>query len=440
MKIKASELLILFLTLLFAPASYCQQWQKNVAPGMDYIHIKKDGYSGTVHIHILRLDLKNKKIGVKPKLARGVIGSLERTSDIAISNNAIAAINGSFFELRKKLHLPIGTMMIDGQVVNKSILQRTAIGITKDNEIIFGMPQTKGYAINLGNKKSVQIWGVNRPRKKDEVVIYTDDYGESTKTNRFGKELVVDGNGTVTDISSGDSRIPKGGFVVSLHGWSRDLITKTKVGDRIGLYYDLAGKWKEAQQVITGGPLLIRDGDVVHEKSIVDEKFRKAMLPPTSRTAIGLTKDNELLFVVADRRFPVSTGVTYDEMASIMKEAGAMDAMGLDGGHASTMYIDGSVVNYPLTGMEGLVSNAIIITYDGWKLASVPKVRYRYVYVYKPPSGELVEALKNESELTPTAYIARPEDFGMWGLYDIYNRVIKPVMPSSIGQQLSSGS
>jgi hypothetical protein len=112
--------------------------------------------------------------------------------------------------------------------------------------------------------------------------------------------------------------------------------------------------------------------------------------------------------------------------------------MGLDGGHTSTMYINGDVVNYPLTGAEGLVSNAIIVTYDGWKLASLPKARYRYVYVYRPPSEGLIEALKTESGLTPTTYLPRPEDFGMWGIHDLYNRVIKPVVPDIIIQQLSS--
>jgi len=438
MKIKLNELLIFFFTFLFASACYCQQWQKNIAPGIDYVHLKISGSSGIVHVHILKLDLNNSKINIKPELARGVIGNLEKTSDIAISNNAIAAVNGSFFEVRKKLHLPIGTMIIDGQVVNKSMLERAAIGITKGKEIIFGIPKTKGYAANLENRKSVPIWGVNRPRKKNEVVIYTNEYGESTRTNKFGKELIVGESGIVTGISSGNSNIPKDGFVVSLHGWSRDFIAKTKVGDRIGLYYDLTDKWKEVDQAITGGPLLIKEGEIVHEKSIIDERFKSEMLPPNSRTAIGLTKEKELLLVVADKRFPVSAGVTYDEMARIMKEAGAVDAMGLDGGHASTMYINGDVVNYPLTGTEGLVSNAIIVTYDGWKLASPPKVRYRYVYVYRPPSEGLIEALKNESGLTPTAYIPRPEDFGMWGLYDIYNRVIRPLVPDATGQQLSS--
>lgn len=186
----------------------------------------------------------------------------------------------------------------------------------------------------------------------------------------------------------------------------------------------------------------MKDGQAVHKESLVSEKFNNELLAPSSRTAIGISKDKELILVVVDGAHPplARGGVTYDELAEIMKEAGADNAVGLDGGHTSAMYIDGRVVNNPLSGWEGLVSNAIIVTYDGWKLASIPKARVVYRFVYKPPSEEMIEALKNGTELSSSTYIPRPEDYGMYGLYDIYNRVIKPVVPASIFQQLSSGS
>jgi hypothetical protein len=212
-----------------------------------------------------------------------------------------------------------------------------------------------------------------------------------------------------------------------------------KISDRIGISYDLAGKWKDVDQAITGGPLLVKDGQAVHKESLIMEKFRDELLAPNSRTAIGVSKDRELIFVVVDRQRPFSIGVTYDELSEIMKEAGADNAVGLDGGHTSTMYINGKIVNKPLTRAEGMVSNAIIVKYDGWKSALAPKVKAAYQFVYKPPSEEMIEALKSGAELTPTTYIPRPEDFGMFGLYDIYNRVIKPVVPASIARQLSSG-
>jgi hypothetical protein len=320
-------------------------------------------------------------------------------------------------------------MVIDGQIVNKSILERTAVGITRNKDIIFGIPKTKGFVLNLNNKASVPVWGVNRPRKKDEVIIYTNEYGDATRTNKYGKEIVVEADGSIKNITDGNSQIPKDGFVVSLHGWSRDFAAKIKKSDKIGLVYDLAEKWKDVIQAITGGPLLVKDGQAVHKDSLVTEKFRNEMLSPNSRTAIGTSNNKELILVVVDRQRPLSTGVTYDDLAEIMKDAGAVNAIGLDGGHTSTMYINGKVVNKPLRNEEGLVSNAILITYDGWRSAFIPKARVVYRFVYKPPSEEMIQALASGADLTPTSYIPRPEDFGMYGLYDIYQRVIKPLLP-----------
>ncbi len=186
--------------------------------------------------------------------------------------------------------------------------------------------------------------------------------------------------------------------------------------------------------------MLVKDGVAVHKESLVNEKFKNKLLEPSSRTAVGISKDGELILVVVDGSRPplASGGVTYDELAEIMKEAGAENAIGLDGGHTSAMYINGRIMNYPLTGTEGLVSNAIIVTYDGWKLASIPRVRLPYRVVYRPPSDEMIEALKSGTDLTPTAYVPRPEDFGMYGLYDIYTRVIRPVIPVFTIQQPSS--
>lgn len=445
MKTRINDIFLSALILLFLSfSSFCQEaanrtkWDKIITSGINYSHIKRTSGNGYLHIHVLKVDLRNDKVNVKPGLANGIIGNLETTSSIAERYNAIAAINGSFFEARKKLHLPIGFMVIDGQVVNKSILERTALGITGGKEILFGIPKTSGYVIDLDNKKSVKIWGVNRPRKNNEVIIYTNEYGETTRTNKFGKEIIVGPDGKIAGITEGDSAIPKDGFVVSLHGWSRDFISKIKPADRIGLVYEMSEKWKDVKQAITGGPLLIKDGEIVHKESIENEKFKNEILPPNSRTAIGVTKDNELLMVVVDKHDMISEGVTYDELADIMKDEGSVNAMGMDGGHASTMYINGKVVNYPLWGSEGRVSNAIIVTYDGWSVASIPKAKVAYKIAYLPPSEELIASLRMGAEFTPTTYVPRPEDFGMYGLYDLYNRVIKPVVPPPIIQQLSS--
>ncbi len=431
----ASLLMVLaFMFFLPFPCS-CGPDQKistdseQIMPGIKFSCLIRPSSTGSLRVNILKIDLKNEKINMRPCLAKGVIGNLERTSSIAERNNAVAAVNGSFFETRNKLHLPVGFMIINGQIVNRSILQRTTIGITKDKQIIFGIPKIKGYVINLSNRKSVKIWGINRPRKNNEAVIYTREYGENTGTDQSGIEIAVKSDGTIRKISFGNSRIPRDGFVLSLQGWPADFALKTKNSDKIGLVYDLSEKWKDVEQAITAGPLLVKDGEIQKE-SIASENFNNKMLAPTSRTAIGVSKDNELILVVVDGKQSSKeiSGATFDEMAGIMKDAGAVGAIGLDGGHTSTMYLNGKIVNAPLMKDEGRVSNAIVITYDGWEtpIALQPGPSG---YVYAPPDEEMIEALKNDANMAPSSYVPRPEDFGMFGMDDTYNRMIRPFIP-----------
>ena len=68
--------------------------------------------------------------------------------------------------------------------------------------------------------------------------------------------------------------------------------------------------------------------------------------------------------VTVDGRQPgVSVGMTLQELAEYLLSLGATDAMNLDGGGSTTMFLDGRVVNTP-SDKEGerKVSDAILVT------------------------------------------------------------------------------
>ena len=93
---------------------------------------------------------------------------------------------------------------------------------------------------------------------------------------------------------------------------------------------------------VSGRPMLLRDGTVLVEE--VGERH--------PRTGIGITRDNKLMLFVADGRQPShSVGMTFYEMATVMREHGAADALALDGGGSSTLVFadpDPRVVNVPM--------------------------------------------------------------------------------------------
>jgi len=86
------------------------------------------------------------------------------------------------------------------------------------------------------------------------------------------------------------------------------------------------------------------------------------------QTAVGHTADHRLILFVSDGRQPeFSAGMTYREVALVLKEFGAVDALALDGGGSATIVMaDGKtgeprVLNRPSDGQERPVGNNLAI-------------------------------------------------------------------------------
>ncbi|MDP3274351.1 MAG: phosphodiester glycosidase family protein [Deltaproteobacteria bacterium] len=86
------------------------------------------------------------------------------------------------------------------------------------------------------------------------------------------------------------------------------------------------------------------------------------------RSAIGFSRDGRTLaLVVVDGRSARSVGATTPELALILRDLGAWEAVRLDGGGSSTLVVDGRVINQPSDGGERAVANHI-----GWLEQSGP--------------------------------------------------------------------
>ncbi len=65
------------------------------------------------------------------------------------------------------------------------------------------------------------------------------------------------------------------------------------------------------------------------------------------RTAIGQRADGAILMLVIDGRQLASAGAKYDDLTDVMLQFGAVNAMNLDGGSSTVMYLNGELVNSP---------------------------------------------------------------------------------------------
>lgn len=102
-------------------------------------------------------------------------------------------------------------------------------------------------------------------------------------------------------------------------------------------------------QAVSGMPQLVRQGHVDHQalEAFPYGRFRHP------RSAVGVGKGGSLvILIVASGRQSHSRGLTLYELADLFVEFGAHDAINLDGGGSSTVFIakEGGVVNSPSGG------------------------------------------------------------------------------------------
>lgn len=104
---------------------------------------------------------------------------------------------------------------------------------------------------------------------------------------------------------------------------------------------------------LQAGPRLVVNGKVAID--VQGEGFRdpKILTGGGARSALGITRDHKLILLTTG-------GATIPQLAQIMKQAGAYQAMNLDGGASSGLYYNGKYLTTP--GRQ--ISNAIIIKYQ----------------------------------------------------------------------------
>lgn len=79
------------------------------------------------------------------------------------------------------------------------------------------------------------------------------------------------------------------------------------------------------------------------------------------RSAIGWNDRWLYLVEVDGRQGGLSVGMTFPELAAYLVRLGCREAVNLDGGGSSTLWLLGRVMNSPSDGMERPVANGLVV-------------------------------------------------------------------------------
>ena len=325
----------------------------NVDTGIKHIKMVKYYNGKPVKINVVEMNNKvASNYEVKPAIASVTLPNKRTVRNIAQRTNSIVAINGGFF--KPQTGVPLGTLMIDKKIYTGPIYDRVALGIFKDGFDV-GRVQLDGKII--GNNQEIKIDNINQPRMLSSYILaYTRDWGKYAPVSpQYGVQLQIVGN-KITAASANPLSIPENGYVL--------VGPKSKLGKLFGAdYVDVEiktnPKWENVQHIISGGPYLLKDNQIFIDMTAQKLQSIGGRNP---RTAIGYTEDNNLVLVAVDGREGSSVGLTLVELAKLMKTLGCTNAINLDGGGSTVMYIKGQIVNHPHQPGGIALSNALVIS------------------------------------------------------------------------------
>lgn len=401
--------IVLFISMLFWDTTSLAL-DTNLPNGLSY-EVRKD----TNHvIHILTIDPRHYHL--KLVKAHNQVFGRETVPAIALRSNAIAAINAGFFEIgNSEDGRPCGTLIINGDIFS----------LGKSKQAVF---QLNNQAINMENAAfsikftvdghSILPDKINQFVKNNGVIFYNHTWGPTSLTPYNRQEVLVDKNFIITNIvDHGDNAIPTQGWILSFP--KSHALPILKVGQKISLDISFNGdknknniKHQGAENIVMGIPLLVQEGQIVPVLLVENPKDSSTL--SHARTAVGIQSNGTIVMVVAEHEYTqplrqvtleqaknilrdkqyskeklatmtvpearsviekelVNTssiiGLSLLDLAKLMIDLKCVQAINLDGGGSSTLFLDGQVKNIAIgdtdeaMGQKTLrpVSNAIVV-------------------------------------------------------------------------------
>ncbi len=293
----------------------------------------------------------NPNIEILPQLSNANLHSKARIKNIAANSKALIAVNGTFF--KQDTGTPLGALVINNEIISGPIYERAAMGIS-ENGFKTWRAAFKG---TLKNKnEEIKIDNINQPRMMySQVLIYNEHWGLKAPQAKAGTRYIAVKNNKITAVSDLPLIIPEKGYVISA---PKGKLAGMKLGSAVELEYNITPEYEGIKHIISGGPYLIKSGNIYIDTAV--QKLN-AITGRNPRTAIGYTKDNVLILVTIDGRKEGSSGVTLNELAKIMKELGCYEAINLDGGSSTVMYVNGNVYNGSNIKTSAMINNALTV-------------------------------------------------------------------------------
>ena len=345
--------------LLRGPLERQAPTRRRVAPGVVVSSWSERTTRGPVRAHLMTVAWRTRGLSVDYANA-GAVGRTAPVRSILSGDRAVAGVNGDFFDIGDTgAPLGLGRDRDRGLLHGRLAGWNAAFSFARQ-----GRPEIGPLATNVRVREhpEIVVTSVNSPEVAPGAIgAYTPAWGKASGYRWTGGQRrdvrivqVLDGRVEFTGTELPADRAFRGTLLVGRGAGARALAALERGAPAtVSSYVD-----GQPRMAITGNTFLVSEGVI----TVVDDR---EMHP---RTAIGIDRDTRtLLLLVIDGRQASSRGYTMVELADLMVELGADEALNLDGGGSSTMVARRDerlrVVNSPSDGVERSVANAVSIRY-----------------------------------------------------------------------------
>ncbi len=348
------------------------QGQPTLPAGVEYEHLRRQ--DPLLSIHVLKIAREGGDFRWASTLARGEIFGLSPVSRQVEELRGggwepVAAVNADFFRIAPGPYQGdmLGLKISEGELISSP--SSASFWLDPAGQPRIGAARTRIGTTMIsadGSERSLTI-GLNGPRTDDRAVLFTPALGPTTRAEG-GLELTLMGPAgaplpllrpdasflaSVTSIhDGGNNPIPDGGMVLSIGPKLAAELQTPSVGMTLPIDVETTPSLAGVTTAVGGGPILLIEGRVA---AGADQPVRHP------RTAVGFSDTHIFLVAVDGRQSMLSVGMSMPELAELMLELGATEAINLDGGGSTTMWVAGQVVNSPSDGRERSVANALVL-------------------------------------------------------------------------------
>jgi len=331
-------------------------------------------------IAVFMLKLDPRRARLDSALSNDEVMGAETVDALATRRQALAAVNGGFFNTRTGE--PVSLLKVAGVIVSDNPATKGAVVIQSPprgrTELLFdqiAVRVTLKFRA-LGRDYVVPIDGVDTTRERGKLMLFTPLYHADTDTALNGTEWTLDGKPLkVKDVrpNMGHTPIPRTGAVLSYGGIALpDALAVLAPGVPVAFepawktLNGLTAKELDRADAIVNGAGLLR----LRGKTPINWESGESLNPGNfinmrhPRTMIGVDRHGFIWLAAVDGRQPeYSVGMTFADLGRLCDRLELTGALNLDGGGSTTMVVQGRIVNRPSDPAgPRAVSDAILVS------------------------------------------------------------------------------